>query len=188
MHQIPNFKLFLSRLAFGFAQSIEARYHVENEDVDGAAPTGDAPTTSEWSTILLPTRVRLILEVLWLVWLRDGLVFLENVSQEHDVSEWYKMQNEYWCLIIYNSAHKGLMMTIFMTAITKAERRSSWNIGKTLKGCEGCYSITTWLYFVKFGCAKLDGSGYRSFQCTWAFIIVYYIVVHVLSSLLSLFL
>ena len=26
-------------------------------------PTGDAPTTSEWSTILLPTKVRLILEV-----------------------------------------------------------------------------------------------------------------------------
>ena len=24
---------------------------VENEDVVGAAPTGDAPTTSEWSTI-----------------------------------------------------------------------------------------------------------------------------------------
>ena len=24
---------------------------VENEDVIGAAPTGDAPTTSEWSTI-----------------------------------------------------------------------------------------------------------------------------------------
>ena len=37
---------------------------VENEDVVGAAPTGDAPTTSEWSTILLPTKVRLILEVL----------------------------------------------------------------------------------------------------------------------------
>ena len=28
------------------------------------APTGDAPTTSEWSTILLPTKVRLILETL----------------------------------------------------------------------------------------------------------------------------
>ena len=27
-------------------------------------PTGDAPTTSEWSTILLPTKVCLILEVL----------------------------------------------------------------------------------------------------------------------------
>ena len=37
---------------------------VENEDVVGAAPTGDAPATSEWSTILLPTKVRLILEVL----------------------------------------------------------------------------------------------------------------------------
>ena len=35
---------------------------MENEDVAGAAPTGDAPTTSEWSTILLPTKVRLILE------------------------------------------------------------------------------------------------------------------------------
>ena len=34
------------------------------EDVVGAAPTGDAPTTSEWSTILLHTKVRLILEVL----------------------------------------------------------------------------------------------------------------------------
>ena len=32
------------------------------EDADGAAPTGDAPTTSEWSTILLPTKVRPILE------------------------------------------------------------------------------------------------------------------------------
>ena len=45
-----------------FVQSIEAGCQVENEDVVGAAPTGDAPTTSEWSTILLPTKVRLILE------------------------------------------------------------------------------------------------------------------------------
>ena len=37
---------------------------VENEDVVGTAPTGDVPTTSEWSTILLPTEVRLILETL----------------------------------------------------------------------------------------------------------------------------
>ena len=38
-------------------------HYVENEDVVGAAPKGDAPTISEWSTILLPTRMRLILEV-----------------------------------------------------------------------------------------------------------------------------
>ena len=36
---------------------------VENEDAVGVAPTGDAPTTSEWSTILLTTKVILILEV-----------------------------------------------------------------------------------------------------------------------------
>ena len=52
-----------SRTAF-FAESLEARCQVENEDVVGAAPAGDAPTTSEWSTILLPTKVGLILEVL----------------------------------------------------------------------------------------------------------------------------
>ena len=45
-----NSKCFLSRLAVVFAQSIEARCSVENEDVVGAAPTGDTPTTSEWST------------------------------------------------------------------------------------------------------------------------------------------
>ena len=62
MHQITKFKCSSPRLAFVFAQSIEARCQVENEDVDGAALTGDAPTTSEWSTILLPSMVRLILE------------------------------------------------------------------------------------------------------------------------------
>ena len=54
-------------LAVVFAQSIEARCQVENEDVVGAAPTGDAPTTSALSTILLPTKVRLILEVVTIV-------------------------------------------------------------------------------------------------------------------------
>ena len=44
-----------------FAESLEARCQVENEDVVGAAPTGDAPTTSEWATISLPTKVQLII-------------------------------------------------------------------------------------------------------------------------------
>ena len=34
-----------------------------NEDVAGAEPTGDTPTASEWSTILLHTKVWLIWEV-----------------------------------------------------------------------------------------------------------------------------
>ena len=60
MHQIQN--LNLSHLAVIFDQSIEARCQVKNEDVVGAAPKVDAPTTSEWSTILLPAKVLLILE------------------------------------------------------------------------------------------------------------------------------
>ena len=44
------------------SQSIEARCEVDNEDAVGAAPTGDAPTTSEWSIILFSNMVRLILE------------------------------------------------------------------------------------------------------------------------------
>ena len=62
MHQMTKLKCFSSRRAVVFAQSNEARCQIENEDVVGSAPTGDAPTTSEWSTILLPIKVRLILE------------------------------------------------------------------------------------------------------------------------------
>ena len=61
-HQIQKLKCFSSRLAVVFAQCIEAKCQVESEDAVGAAPTGDAPTTSEWSTILLATKMRLILE------------------------------------------------------------------------------------------------------------------------------
>ena len=61
--------LYVSRLvlhAVVFAQFIEARCEVENEDIHvvGAAPTGDdAPITPEWSAIVLPIKVRLIWEV-----------------------------------------------------------------------------------------------------------------------------
>ena len=55
-------KWFSSRLAVVCAQSTEAKRWVDNEDVLGAAPTGDAPTTSELWTISMPTKVRLILE------------------------------------------------------------------------------------------------------------------------------
>ena len=62
-HQIPKLKWFSSPLVDVFAQSIEARSKIGNEDVVGAAPTGDAPTTSEWSTIVLLINVRLMLEI-----------------------------------------------------------------------------------------------------------------------------
>ena len=49
--QIQKPECLSSCLAAIFAQSIEARCEVENENVVGAAQTGDAPTTSEWATI-----------------------------------------------------------------------------------------------------------------------------------------
>ena len=65
VHPVQKCKCFSLRLAVVFAQSIEARCYVENEDVVGAAPPGDAPTAYEWPTILLPAKVQLILEVWW---------------------------------------------------------------------------------------------------------------------------
>ena len=57
-----NTKCFLSSLAIVFTQSIEARCQVGNEGLVGAAPTGDAPATSEWSTLILTSELPLILE------------------------------------------------------------------------------------------------------------------------------
>ena len=54
--------MFLISFAVAFAQSIEAR-QVNKEDVFGAVPTGNVPTTSEWSIILLPTMVHKKLQV-----------------------------------------------------------------------------------------------------------------------------
>ena len=38
-------------LQLSLRNTVEAKRLAENGDVVGAAPTGDAPTTSEWSTI-----------------------------------------------------------------------------------------------------------------------------------------
>ena len=44
---MPKLKYFLSHLAVVFVQNIEAMCQDEDENVVGAVPTGDAPTTSE---------------------------------------------------------------------------------------------------------------------------------------------
>ena len=41
------------------------RCQIKNEDVVGAAPTGNTPTTSVWSIIVLPAKVHLILQIWW---------------------------------------------------------------------------------------------------------------------------
>ena len=64
-----------------------------NEDAFGAAPTGAAPTTSEWSTILLPTKVRLILDVWYCI----------LVVSYHTKGLWNKVTLEANILMIYES-------------------------------------------------------------------------------------
>ena len=57
-HQNPKLKCFSFRVAVVFVPSTEAGCQSENEDVVGAAPT-----TSGWTWMELPTKVRLILEI-----------------------------------------------------------------------------------------------------------------------------
>ena len=48
-------------------QKLHIKQHIQHNNtksqVDGVAPTGDVPTTSEWSASSLPTKVRHILQV-----------------------------------------------------------------------------------------------------------------------------
>ena len=70
---------------------IKIHQEVKNTYVVGAAPTGDAPTTTEWSTISLTIKVLLILEV----WRRyypkpDG-----KVTWKHD-DAWHETLFRKW--------------------------------------------------------------------------------------------
>ena len=73
-------------------RNIEARCSMEKEDVVGAAPTGAAPTTSEWSSILLPTKVRLILET-WR--------YLKFQSNLPGTNEWHWYMDHIAIIIIW---------------------------------------------------------------------------------------
>ena len=69
-HQIPNIRHTKSQ---NLNVSHLVRCYLENEDIIGAVPTGEVPTTSEWSTILLPTMVHVILEVWQCLWMKNGV-------------------------------------------------------------------------------------------------------------------
>ena len=80
-------------LAIVSAQSIETKCYVKNEDVVGALPTGDAPTWFEWSTILLPTKVWLILEIWQLTLCSSPSCELYHIFCEYseEVCEWLSL-------------------------------------------------------------------------------------------------
>ena len=81
MYQIQKHKCFSSHLAAVFAQSLESQCKVKNEDVVGAARTGDAPATSEWSTSWLHTKVPFLLNI-WLYYLlHPGNIFYHDVGE-----------------------------------------------------------------------------------------------------------
>ena len=88
---------------------------MENEDVVGAAPTGDAPTMSEWSTIWLPTKVRLILETwrymlkaAWnkiMTWSMTALIFINCYNDtyiDHFVYAPSQWEMPLQCNVIYH--------------------------------------------------------------------------------------
>ena len=135
-HQIPISNCCSYRLAVVFAQSTEARRKVENEDVVGAAPTGDAPTTSEWSALLLPTKVPLILEVwrwsFW-VWRRTGMFCVLLIAIRDSLTV-YELCTLFLLVFLYSSIPsisfmvtclaQGRLACVFHSANSKASMKN----------------------------------------------------------------
>ena len=71
---------------------------VDKEDIFGAAPTGDTPTTSDW----LPTNVRFILKVwrcITTCWL--GASFINMDWHNSNMNKYNDMSNKAWDEIVY---------------------------------------------------------------------------------------
>ena len=155
MHPVTKIKYFSSRLAIVFAQSCEARCQVENEDVVGAAPTGDAPTTSEWWTRLLPAKVSYISDLMvewppfWPVELphsmaQESLIRYVRLSQFSQLSFMQYMELCVFSLPIYLMMIMGIRV-LYHIIIIKSE---VWPIchclgfGHETVICTACLSIS----------------------------------------------
>ena len=157
MHQISKLKCFLSHLAVVFAQSIEARCLVENEDVVGAAPTGNAPTTSELSTILLPNKVLLILEIWWFIGFTPYVCLSIRLSVPHGCQLCGSLHVS-WIIFICgtNTTHEGMMCHIPFPGRTIGQKSRSHGSFKFLLSDRGHPSrspiynfllVNEWFYF-----------------------------------------
>ena len=89
--QIPKHKCFSSCICLcpiHWSQMLSWEWNVV-----GAVLTGDAPTTSEWSTILLPTKVHLILETLHItIFSRPRFILLYGIIGPQLVNDLF-----HWC-------------------------------------------------------------------------------------------
>ena len=104
-HQIATLERLSCCLAAFFVESLEARCQVENEDAVGAAPTGDASTTSEWSRMLLPTKVRLISTVLRYINMKKTLCIFHGVQL---ISAFLGICVMVLCYIIMTSSNENI--------------------------------------------------------------------------------
>ena len=94
------------------AQSIGVRCQVKDEGVVGAVPTGDAPTTSEWSTILLTVKVHLTLEVWWYIdWININTCLCRDKSIASRNLEWFQ------CAVHCKNRHKICNLSFFLCAL-----------------------------------------------------------------------
>ena len=130
-HQIPKLKCCSSHLSVLFVQSIEARCSVENKDVVGAAPTDDAPTTSDLSTILLTIKVQLILDV-WEYTFSFKKIFVKDAS---DIFCLWVNQVYHSCLVTY--LRRNLYFRWFDRHSNKL--REIWIINLKIKEKIKCY-------------------------------------------------
>ena len=103
---------------------------VENEDVVGAAPTGDAPTTSEWSTKLLPTKVRLIWEVWRCVifsWCLPYLHLYLSISDTGNQMCWASCCYAYYVIQLWRHQHVPWFNIFFLTTIGSVALGANWS-------------------------------------------------------------
>ena len=85
--KIQNLNVSRRVLLLSLCNILKPGVKFEYEDVVGAAPPGDATTKSEWSTIVLPTKVRLI---------RGFNVYLETIFT---IELWIFVYQQWWSII-----------------------------------------------------------------------------------------
>ena len=135
----------------------------ENEVVVGAAPTGDAPTTSDRPTSFLSTKVRLILEVWWyccatpcsVSHLYDeqliGDRLITHASKRNIIQCNDSIANSDWIIMLDNILFGGICVMIKNLPVSEYYQSAYWNNHNRIE-TRGLYT-KTWcdiIHFLKF--------------------------------------
>ena len=163
-----NFNVSRLVLQLSLPNPFKPGVKLKNEDVVEAAMAGAAPTTSEWSTILLPTNVHLISEVwgyyMWFLIIQIHTcaisVFKNNwkykyifmFSHKNSPPEGLRSLNQH-TLIFSMSVRNCSMASLVLCA------SCDFCCNDSSLACSRCFNS---LISVSLRCAKL------SFSCSWA--------------------